>query len=154
MEDFIAEEEILDEIGRQVGEKLKAQINEEYLRPPKPEELEKILQQNEACGFPDMIGSIDCMHWRWKNCPKAWAGFFTRGDKGCPTMILEAVASHDRCIWHAIFGTFGSQNDINILNKSPLFINQLKGEAPRVHYSVNGNPYNTPYYLADGIYPE
>jgi hypothetical protein len=154
LEDFIAEEEILDEIGRQVGEKLKAQINEEYLRPPKPEELEKILQQNEACGFPDMIGSIDCMHWRWKNCPKAWAGFFTRGDKGCPTMILEAVASRDRRIWHAFFGTAGSQNDINILNKSPLFINRLKGEAPRVHYSINGNPYDTPYYLADRIYPE
>jgi hypothetical protein len=55
---------------------------------------------------------------------------------------------------YAFFGTTGSQNDINILNKSPLFINRLKGEAPRVHYSINGNPYDTPYYLADRIYPE
>ena len=41
-------------------------------------------------------------------------------------------------------------NDI----KSPLFINAIKGEAPRVNYNVNGNHYDTEYYLADGIYPE
>ena len=42
-----------------------------------------------------MIESIDCMHWEWKNCPTAWEGQFTRGDKGTTTVILEAVASHD-----------------------------------------------------------
>jgi hypothetical protein len=126
----------------------------EYLRPPRSDELENILQQNESRGFPGMIGSIDCMHWAWKNCPKGWAGMFTRGDKGVPTMILEAVASRDLRIWHAFFGTAGSQNDINVLNKSTLFIDVLRGEAPKVHYTVNGNQYETPYYLADRIYPE
>ena len=41
----------------------------EYLRPPRARELEVILRQNEARGFPGMIGSIDCMHWQWENCP-------------------------------------------------------------------------------------
>ncbi|XP_012700993.1 uncharacterized protein LOC105913482 [Setaria italica] len=126
----------------------------EYLRPPTTDELEKILQVNEARGFPGMLGSIDCMHWAWKNCPKGWAGMFTRGDKGVPTMILEAVASHDLHIWHAFFGTAGSQNDLNVLNKSPLFIDVIKGEAPKVHYIVNGNQYEMGYYLGDRIYPE
>jgi hypothetical protein len=108
----------------------------------------------EACGFPGMLGSIDCMHWQWENCPIGWRGSFTRGDKGVPTMILEAVASQDLRIWHAFFGTAGSNNDINVLNKSPLFVQKLRGEAPRVHFEVNGKPYNTGYYLADGIYPE
>jgi hypothetical protein len=126
----------------------------EYLRPLTSDELEKILQENEARGFPSMIGSIDCMHWAWKNCPKGWAGMFTRGDKGKPTMILEAVASRDLHIWHAFFGTAGSQNDIQVLNKSPLFIHAIKGEAPRVSYTINGTQYDTGYYLADGIYPE
>ena len=36
---------------------------QEYLRPPTSDELEKILQENEARGFPGMSGSIDCMHW-------------------------------------------------------------------------------------------
>jgi len=69
-------------------------------------------------------------------------------------MILEAVASHDLYIWHAFFGVAGSNNDINVLNQSPLFLEAIKGEAPRVQYSVNGRQYNTGYYLADGIYPE
>jgi hypothetical protein len=79
---------------------------------------------------------------------------YTRGDQGVPTVILEAVASHDRWIWHAFFGVPGSNNDINVLNQSPLFVQQLRGEGPQVQYIVNGRQYNTDYYLADGIYPE
>ncbi|CAO2177467.1 unnamed protein product [Urochloa humidicola] len=55
---------------------------------------------------------------------------------------------------HAFFGVAGSNNDINVLNQSTLFIQELKGQAPRVQYMVNGHQYNTGYYLADGIYPE
>ena len=71
-----------------------------------------------------------------------------------PTLILEAVASQDLWIWHAYFGIPGSNNDINVLNQSSLFINQLKGEAPQVDYYVNGKQYKHGYYLVDGIYPE
>jgi hypothetical protein len=35
-----------------------------------------------------------------------------------------------------------------------LFIKQLRGEAPKVKYYINGRQYNLPYYLADCIYPE
>jgi hypothetical protein len=94
------------------------------------------------------------MHWRWEKCPYGWKGMYTRGDHGVPTIILEAVASHDRWIWHAFFGVPGSNNDINVLNQSHLFIDQLRGEAPKVEYSINGRQYNLPYYLADGIYPQ
>ena len=64
------------------------------------------------------------------------------------------LASQDLRIWHAFFGVPGSNNDINVLNQSPLFIEALKGQAPQVQFSVNGRQYNTGYYLADGIYPE
>jgi hypothetical protein len=74
---------------------------------------------------------------------------FTHGDKAVPTMILEAVASQDLRIWHFFFGVAGAQNDINVLNKSPLFIEAIKGKAPRVHFNVNGNDYEGGYYLAD-----
>jgi hypothetical protein len=94
------------------------------------------------------------MHWHWERCPTTWKGQFTQGDQKVPMMILEAIASHDLWIWHAFFGVVGSNNDINILNKSTLSIDELKGHAPRVPYMVNGNQHNIGYYLADGIYPE
>ncbi|TVU27013.1 hypothetical protein EJB05_29591, partial [Eragrostis curvula] len=101
-----------------------------------------------------MLGSLDCMHWQWRNCPKAWKGQYTRGDIKVSTVMLEAVASHDLWIWHAFFGVAGSNNDINVLNRSSLFTEVLQGRAPAVHYTLNGNEYNMGYYLTHGIYPE
>ena len=69
---------------------------EKYLRKPNDEDIQRLLQVGEARGFPGMLGSLDCMHWRWGNCPVAWKGQFTRGDYKVPTIILEAVASYDR----------------------------------------------------------
>jgi len=125
-----------------------------YLRRPTVEDTERLLKLGERRGFPGMFGSIDCMHWQWERCPNAWKGQFTRGDQKHPTLILEAVASHDLWLWHAFFGVAGSNNDINVLNQSTVFINELKGQAPRVQYMVNGNQYNIGYFLGDGIYPE
>ena len=42
----------------------------EYLREPNAQDTEKLLAIGEARGFPGMLGSIDCMHWQWKNCLK------------------------------------------------------------------------------------
>ncbi|XP_066346478.1 protein ALP1-like [Miscanthus floridulus] len=129
-------------------------FGERYLRRPTMEDTERLLKLGEKRGFPGMFGSIDCMHWQWERCPNAWKGQFTRGDQKVPTLILEAVASHDLWIWHVFFGVAGSNNDINVLNQSTVFINELKGQAPRVQYMVNGNQHNIGYFLADGIYPE
>ncbi|XP_062103274.1 uncharacterized protein LOC133814310 [Humulus lupulus] len=126
----------------------------EYLRRPNAGDIHRLLQMGEAHGFPGMLGSIDCMHWEWKNCPVAWKVQFTRGDHGRPTIMLEVVASQDLWIWHAFFGVPGSNNDLNVLNQSPLFIDILQGQAPKVEFTINDTEYNKGYYLADGIYPK
>lgn len=126
----------------------------EYLRRPKAEDINRLLQIGEARGFPGMLGSLDCMHWQWKNCPIEWQGAYTRGDQGAATIMLEAVASQDLWIWHAFFGTAGSNNDLNVLYQSSLFTEVVQGRAPEVQFMVNGNEYKLGYYLADGIYPE
>jgi hypothetical protein len=36
-----------------------------YLRAPNEEEITALLQIAEARGFPEMVGSIACMHWSW-----------------------------------------------------------------------------------------
>ena len=46
-------------------------FGEEYLRGPTPEDLQRLLDIGEKRGFPGMVGSIDCMHWEWKNFPTA-----------------------------------------------------------------------------------
>ncbi|GKB99326.1 ALP1-like protein [Tanacetum coccineum] len=126
-----------------------------YLRKPTLEDVVKIQQKhNNVHGFPGMLGSIDCMHWEWKNCPVSWQGQYGRGDKKYPTIMLEAVASQDLWIWHAFYGMAGANNDINVLDNSPLFDDLLDDLAPVVPYVVNGVQYRNGYYLADGIYPE
>lgn len=75
----------------------------QYLHRPIEQDTQHLLQQGEAHGFPGMLGSLDCMHWEWQNCPVAWKGQLTRGDYGVPTIMLEAVASADLWIWYAFF---------------------------------------------------
>ncbi|XP_024012322.1 putative nuclease HARBI1 [Eutrema salsugineum] len=128
-------------------------FGDEYLRRPTQEDLQRLLKKGEQRGFPGMIGSIDCMHWEWKNCPTAWKGQYTRGS-GKPTIVLEAVASYDLWIWHAFFGPPGTLNDINVLDRSPVFDDIIQGRAPQVNFHVNGRKYNLAYYLTDGIYPK
>ncbi|XP_071687045.1 uncharacterized protein [Rutidosis leptorrhynchoides] len=136
-------------------------LSHEYLRKPNYYDIQRLYHAHaQLHGFSGMLGSIDCMHWAWKNCPIAWKGQYTRGDHGhCPTIMLEAVASYDLCdvtlwIWHAYFGPAGSNNDINVLNQSDLFNELLEDTAPIAPFIVNGVTYNKGYYLADGIYPE
>ncbi|XP_062193599.1 uncharacterized protein LOC133897015 [Phragmites australis] len=128
-------------------------FGDQYLRAPNEEDTARLIATNERRGFPGMLGSIDCMHWRWKNCPTAWSGSYT-GHVNSPTIILEAMASQDLWIWHAFFGMPGSLNDINVLHRSHLLDNLAAGVAPQVQYSVNGHGYTMGYFLADGIYPE
>ncbi|XP_058772575.1 uncharacterized protein LOC131646582 [Vicia villosa] len=105
----------------------------QYMRRPNNEDIARLLQINATRGFP---------------------GQFSRGDHGKPTIMLEVVASQDLWIWHAYFGTAGSNNDINVLNTPDVFNDVLNGKAPAVQYTVNQTTYHMGYYLADGIYPE
>jgi hypothetical protein len=113
----------------------------EFLRQPNDNDITKLLAVGEQRGFSGMLGSIDCMHWEWENCPTALQGQY-QGHFKKPTLILEAVASHDLWIWHAFFGMPGSCNDINVLHRSHVFDRISSGTGPEVHYVVNGREYN------------
>uniref|UniRef100_A0A0D3CBS7 DDE Tnp4 domain-containing protein n=1 Tax=Brassica oleracea var. oleracea TaxID=109376 RepID=A0A0D3CBS7_BRAOL len=56
-------------------------FSDEYLRRPTMEDLQRLLHIGELRRFPGMIGSLDCMHWEWKNSPTAWKGQYSRGPK-------------------------------------------------------------------------
>uniref|UniRef100_A0A0D3ECK6 DDE Tnp4 domain-containing protein n=1 Tax=Brassica oleracea var. oleracea TaxID=109376 RepID=A0A0D3ECK6_BRAOL len=97
-------------------------FGDQYLRRPTQDDLQRLLHIGELRGFPGMIGSIDCMHWEWKNCPTAWKGQYSRV----------------------------TLNDINVLDRSPVFDDIINGQAPQVNFSVNGREYHLAYYLTDG----
>jgi hypothetical protein len=103
--------------------------------------------------IPGMLGSIDCTYFVWRNCPKYLRGQYKRGDHQYPTIMLEATASNDLWIWHSFFGPLGSNNDINVLNQSPLYVSERNGTAPNISFILGGRLYKRGYYLTDGIYP-
>ncbi|XP_021984897.1 uncharacterized protein LOC110880744 [Helianthus annuus] len=116
--------------------------SQKYLRKPNHNDVQNLYQHHQARhGFPGMLGSIDCMHWSWRNCPTAWRGMYTRGDQGHPTIILEVVASQDLWIWHAFFGIPGSNNNINVLQNSEVFDDVIKGVDPDTSFTVSGVEY-------------
>ena len=69
-------------------------FSEEYLRNLNNKGIARLLVHGERRGFLGMLGSIDCMHWKWKNCPTTWKDQYC-GHIREPTIILEAVASYD-----------------------------------------------------------
>ncbi|GJY55543.1 ALP1-like protein isoform X1 [Tanacetum coccineum] len=133
-----------------------ARLMADYFGPhPKyPENhFRKLYRMSRTLFFKNSL-SIDCMHWEWKNYPKEWDGQFARGDKKYPTIMLEVVASYDLWVWHAFFGVAGANNNLTVLNYSPLFDDLLDDIAPVAPFECNGVTFEKGYYLADGIYPQ
>jgi hypothetical protein len=123
-----------------------------YLRQPTWANLVKQLVMNEARGFLSMFASINCMHYQWKNCFVAWQGQFQDMDWH-KSIILEAITNKSLWTWHTFFSLHRGNNDINVLNRSPLVTNMFKGESTSLIFSVNGFMCPRYYMLVDGIYP-
>jgi hypothetical protein len=81
------------------------------------------------------------------------AGPTYTGDIKYPTIILADIVSHDRWICHTFFRVVGSNNDTNVLNQSPLFVDIIRGYTPEVFFTVNDCEHHMGYYLIDDIYP-
>ncbi|GJW56272.1 transcription elongation factor SPT6 [Tanacetum coccineum] len=127
----------------------------EYLRKHGFNDIQTLYTaHNNIHGFLRMLGSIDFMYWEWRYCPKSWHVQFARGDKKYPTIMLEAVSSYDLWIWHAFFRVAGANNDLTVLNNSPLFDDLLDDIVPVALFECNWVTFEKGYYLSDGIYPQ
>jgi hypothetical protein len=106
---------------------------------------------HSACG---MIGSLDCSHFVWGNCPVAHHGQF-QGKEGKPTIIVEAIADHTLYVWHAVFGYVGTLNDLSVWDNSFLLCSICDGtfEEMDIPFIIGGEHFDKLWMLVDGIYP-
>ncbi|XP_045088213.1 uncharacterized protein [Aegilops tauschii subsp. strangulata] len=72
----------------------------EYPREPTAADTERLLAINADRGFPGMLGSIDCMHWKWKNYPFAWEGQY----KGHVKVFVRLAEGHSPEVNYEING--------------------------------------------------
>lgn len=139
------------------------QFSDEYLRLPTSHDVYSITTLHARVhGVDGMLGSLDCMHTHWKNCPVAWHQSY-KGKEKKATVVLEAVADHNLWFWHAAYGFTGSLNDINILNLSPLLrritdgsFTKIEEDSGVVPFSIEGveKQFDKCFFLCDGIYPK
>ncbi|XP_029145185.1 uncharacterized protein [Arachis hypogaea] len=80
-------------------------FQDEYLRKPNANDVQRLLQMVEGRGFPGML-------------------------------VLGVVAFSDLWIWHAFFGVSGSNNDINVLDRSPVFDDILNDRVPEMRQTL------------------
>jgi hypothetical protein len=114
----------------------------DYLRRPTSHDIASLYEAHEERHhILGMIGSLDCTHFVWRNCPTELKGQYKRGDHQYPTIKMEAVASQDLWIWHAFFGPPSSNNDVNVVMQSPLFLTERNGTEPKCPFVVNGHTY-------------
>jgi hypothetical protein len=141
-------------------------FGEEYNRCPDAMDLQAITALHKRVhGVEGMLGSLDCMHTYWKNCPVAWQQSF-HGKESSPTIVLEACADYNLWFWHQSYGYAGALNDLNILNLSPLLARMTDGRFQAVEReskvvpfnigqpSTQSVPFDRVYLLVDGIYPK
>jgi Plant transposon protein len=130
-----------------------------YLKRPSPQDMVRIAALHEKVhGVPGMFGSLDCMHTRWKNCPVGWQGSY-KGQKGYPSIVLEAVCDHHCFFWHLEYGHAGTNNDVNILHASDFYSSFLDGrfeelEKDVVPFTIGNQSFNKMFVLVDGAYPK
>ena len=87
------------------------------------------------------------------SCLLPWQGIFQNKEEKT-SIMLEAVAYQSLWIWHVVFGFLGGNNDINVLDRSPLMANFLKDDGQDMTFEVSGHRYPQNYMLKDGIYPK
>jgi len=124
-----------------------------YLRRPNQDELKTIIKHNKERGMPWCMGSVDCCHWEWHQCPTgmAWAYSILKGKRG---IVVEAVCDEDLWVWHLFVGAPGSLNDINFMQQSQLYLDVTGGRWPPrgTPFTISGRTRTLPYYVVDGIY--
>ena len=70
-------------------------------------------------GLPGCLGSIDCVHLVWNNCPVGITSQ-CKGKEKCPTVAFQVVVTHTRKIISKSQAFYGTVNDKTICHYDPV----------------------------------
>lgn len=132
-----------------------SELRDVYCAPLTAADTKKIeSMHHEVHGIRGMLGSLDCSHVVWGNCPVAYHGQYV-GKEGKPTIVVEAMCDYTLYGWHAVFGYAGTLNDISIWDSSLLLQSFCDGsfENKDFPFTIGGEEFDKLYVLVDGIYP-
>jgi len=97
-----------------------------FISLPNQEQLKGVMNVYAAMGFPGCVGSVDCTHVRWWNCPRELQNS-CRGKEGFPTLVFQVVVDHSKRIIFVSNAFFGSLNDRNVCDADGFIFNNNNG---------------------------
>jgi hypothetical protein len=97
-----------------------------YVHGPRDNaEMEKVSSLYAAGGFPGCIGSTDCVHIRWEQCPAPWASVYRNGKNTYASIAYEMTVSHSKKFQATTTGHYGAASDRTIV-KFDGFVQQVR----------------------------
>lgn len=133
------------------------ELRDKHLHPMSPNDTRNVSDPHEReFGVAGCLGCLDCVHVCWRLCPSAWKGQFQGKTKGKASLVLEAVADCNLWFWHASFGTPGSQNDVNVIDRSPSLRSMLDGtmtDELDFECNIGDTVLDRLWSLVDGVHP-
>jgi hypothetical protein len=104
-------------------------LKAEYIYMPRDDtELKFVVGEYKALGLPGCIGSVDCVHIGWDNCPVQMKNMYT-GKEGYPSIAYEVICTSRRRIQSVSFGHPGSRNDKHIVRTDQSVMSLVEGNG-------------------------
>ena len=96
--------------------------------PTTDEQFEFVVGEYSARGLPGCVGSIDCVHVGWDQCPNQYHSLYT-GKEGFPSVAYEVICTSRKFIQSVSAGHPGSRNDKHIVRTDDSVMQLLEGNG-------------------------
>ena len=106
---------------------------DDFIKFPTGDSLKLVMDCYNKCGFPGAVGSMDCTHVTWSQCPVNLTNMCTGKEKK-PTLAFNCIVDHSRKILYCSDAFFGAVNDITICHNDKLCIDLIRGKIADIEF--------------------
>ena len=138
---------------------LMASVKEKFIYMPHEQlELDFVTDEYKAMGLPGCVGSVDCVHIGWDQCPVQCTSMY-KGKEGYPSISYEVICTSRKFIQSVSAGHPGARNDKHIVRTDNSVMQLLDGNSwlnSRSWESMDPNGVRKVtkglYLICDGVY--